>query len=289
MEMALSFNEIQFDLIDRNHQPWVRGTQIGYALGYQNPRQAIAKLYDSNAGEFTPSMTSMMKLPTEGGEQETRIFSLRGCHLLAMFARTPIAKAFRRWVLDVLDKLAQEESNQPSADASITPDQQCTLQTLVKVKVDAMPEDKRKSAYPQIWSRFNNLFRIARYAQLPQSRMSEAIAYLVKMEIVTAKPALAQRATEDDSNMDPAKYPLMPSNLPKFIQEVETGIRSLSSLCTRLELFCVPTGLTWAQLNHQKPLIDAVCANMHAARAASVASLNMLKSVKLICKGAKQG
>lgn len=34
----------------------------------------------------------------------TRIFSLRGCHLLAMFARTPVAKAFRKWVLDVIER-----------------------------------------------------------------------------------------------------------------------------------------------------------------------------------------
>ncbi|MGC6299300.1 hypothetical protein ACMXZB_12455, partial [Pasteurella multocida] len=37
------------------------------------------------------------------------IFSLRGCHLIAMFARTPIAKEFRKWVLDILDR----ETNQP--------------------------------------------------------------------------------------------------------------------------------------------------------------------------------
>lgn len=30
-----------------------------------------------------------------------RIFSLRGCHLLAMLARTAIAKQFRVWVLKV--------------------------------------------------------------------------------------------------------------------------------------------------------------------------------------------
>jgi prophage antirepressor-like protein len=37
--------------------------------------------------------------------QKTRIFSLRGAHLLAMFARTKVAKEFRRWVLDILDAL----------------------------------------------------------------------------------------------------------------------------------------------------------------------------------------
>ncbi|MGL5410310.1 MAG: P22AR C-terminal domain-containing protein, partial [Shewanella sp.] len=33
-----------------------------------------------------------------------RIFSLRGAHLIAMFSRTALAKEFRRWVLDVLDR-----------------------------------------------------------------------------------------------------------------------------------------------------------------------------------------
>jgi len=33
-----------------------------------------------------------------------RIFSLRGCHLIAMFSKTDIAKQFRKWVLDILDR-----------------------------------------------------------------------------------------------------------------------------------------------------------------------------------------
>jgi hypothetical protein len=48
-------------------------------------------------------MTAVVKLPTEGGEQETRIFSPRGCYALGMFARTRNAAEFRRWVLDVLE------------------------------------------------------------------------------------------------------------------------------------------------------------------------------------------
>lgn len=36
-----------------------------------------------------------------------RVFSLRGAHLIAMFARTPVAKEFRRWVLDILDRQAE--------------------------------------------------------------------------------------------------------------------------------------------------------------------------------------
>ena len=38
---------------------------------------------------------------------KVRVFSLRGAHLIAMFARTPVAKEFRRWVLDILDREVQ--------------------------------------------------------------------------------------------------------------------------------------------------------------------------------------
>lgn len=96
MSQALCFQSVEFDIIQQNQQPWVRGIQIGYALEYQNPAQAIAKLYDSHADEFTPSMTAVVILPSEGGPQETRIFSLRGCHLLAMFARTTVLDFFHK-------------------------------------------------------------------------------------------------------------------------------------------------------------------------------------------------
>lgn len=105
MSQSLCFNDVQFDVIPQNSQPWVRGYQIGTALGYgENADVSIRKLYTRHADEFTPAMTAVVTLPTEGGPQETRIFSLRGCHLLAMFARTPVAKAFRRWVLDVIEQ-----------------------------------------------------------------------------------------------------------------------------------------------------------------------------------------
>lgn len=109
MEMALTFNDVQFDVVDHDGQPWLRGYQIGRALGYEKPEVSIPQNYCRHADEFNDSMTALIKLPSEGGEQETRIFSPRGCHLLAMLARTPIAKAFRKWALDVLDHLGGKQ------------------------------------------------------------------------------------------------------------------------------------------------------------------------------------
>ncbi len=103
---ALTFRDTQFDVIDRNGQHWLRGYQVGTALGYSNqPDVAIRKIFDRHSDEFTDGMTALVDLQTAGGIQQTRIFSLRGAHLLGMFARTPVAAEFRKWVLDILDAL----------------------------------------------------------------------------------------------------------------------------------------------------------------------------------------
>ncbi|MBT9492864.1 MAG: Bro-N domain-containing protein [Paucibacter sp.] len=115
--VALTFQSTTFEIVDRDGQPWLRCPQIGDALGYaKRGGIAIDALYKRNAAEFTPSMTALVKVPTAGGEQETRIFSLRGAHLLGMFARTTRAAEFRHWVLNVLEGTAE-----PAPAALATP------------------------------------------------------------------------------------------------------------------------------------------------------------------------
>lgn len=131
---ALAFHGTTFDIIDRNSQPWLRVHQIGEALEYKNPDRSLTNLYNANAAEFTDSMTAVVKLPTAGGVQDVRIFSLRGAHLLGMFARTARAAEFRRWVLDVLDAQTQP--------ATITPAQQQHLKELVDLVVESGKQTK---------------------------------------------------------------------------------------------------------------------------------------------------
>lgn len=110
---ALTFNSTTFNVVDHNGQPWLRLFQIGSALGYKTPSMLV-RVYQQHAAEFTDSMTAVVRLPTAGGMQDVRIFSLRGAHLLGMFARTKVAAEFRRWVLDVLDTQTQ---NEPSGNS----------------------------------------------------------------------------------------------------------------------------------------------------------------------------
>lgn len=105
---TLSFHETELHVIDRDGQNWLTAGEIATALGYAD-RSAITRIFARNADEFTDRMTLAVKLTAKGfgngeSEKEVRIFSLRGAHLVAMFARTPRAKEFRRWVLDILDR-----------------------------------------------------------------------------------------------------------------------------------------------------------------------------------------
>lgn len=217
MEMALTFNDVTLTPITHQNSLWIRAAELARALGYGRENQ-VSRLYRSNADEFTPEMTQLIEIsdgPESGLSIRSRIFSLRGCHLLAMFARTPVAKAFRRWVLDVLEKYAAEQQSRsrplaedmvlPPADAPISPADQSILQALVRAKVEGISADKRgKGLFPQIWSRFNNHFRLGSYKQLPQCRMAEAVTYLMGLELPADRkeelpPPLPQDLSRDSS------------------------------------------------------------------------------------------
>lgn len=86
---------------------WLTSADIARALQYKNIK-SITNLYNQNSDEFTNGMTQVIESVTSGNyRKKVRVFSLRGAHLIAMFARTPVAKEFRRWVLDILDRELQ--------------------------------------------------------------------------------------------------------------------------------------------------------------------------------------
>ena len=219
MTQALTFNDVTLTPITHQNSLWIRAAELARALGYCDESK-VSRLYRRNAGEFTQDMTQLIEISAEaqngllGSAGRCRIFSLRGCHLLAMFARTPVAKAFRRWVLDVLEKYAAEQQSSrplaedmvlPPADAPITPADQSILQAIIRAKVEAIPADKRgKGLYPQIWSRFNNHFRLGSYKQLPQCRMAEAVTYPMGLKLPADRkeelpPPLPQDLSRDSS------------------------------------------------------------------------------------------
>lgn len=102
----LTFHNTNFSYMEMAGQIWLTASEVGEALGYSDDK-AIHRLYRKHADEFTVNMTGVVKVTTPGGVQDSRVFSLRGAHLMGMFSRTTVAKEFRRWVLDILDREVQ--------------------------------------------------------------------------------------------------------------------------------------------------------------------------------------
>ena len=116
MSNALAFRDVTFDVQSINNQIYISSAQLAAALGYAN-ENAVTKIYNRNSDEFTDEMTRLPNLgSTANLKAERRVFSLRGAHLVAMFSRTPVAKEFRKWVLDVLDKEINHHPKQSEFD-----------------------------------------------------------------------------------------------------------------------------------------------------------------------------
>ena len=246
---SLSFRDVNFDITDIHGQPWLRGLQVASALGYKNPAADIVNLYNRNADEFTDSMTQVIELPTAGGKQQVRVFSLRGCHLLGMLARTKVAKEFRRWVLDVLEK---EVSGSPSPKTTV--DDRTGLRQAVSALVGRHGIDYG-SAYNMVHQRFG----VAAIEDIPADKLNDAVQYVhtitlysgLNGEVLDKQPAPSAPVLDDALLLAFARLLLHAQDMRLFVNRYlpafqNLGIDGRGSLWS----FVHDTEPTFAEVRH---------------------------------------
>lgn len=106
MNNVVQFNSHNIDIITHSGQTWMAGSQIGKVLGYENAAKAVHNIYTAHKDEFENDMSCTLKTRVQGQLHKTRIFNREGAWLIGMFARTPKAAEFRKWVLKVLGAVA---------------------------------------------------------------------------------------------------------------------------------------------------------------------------------------
>lgn len=271
MTQALTFNDVTFSPVTHQNTLWIRAAELARALGYAR-EELVSRLYQRNSDEFTPDMTQVIEIVAEHqngvpgnlGAGRCRIFSLRGCHLLAMFARTPVAKAFRVWVLDVLDKLAEEEraKTEPVENPEqLSPAHRSELKGIVDAKLSTYPASVQGKARSEIWTRFNRHFRIAEYAQLPAERMAEARDYLIELEVKALKalpttpPALSPASEFAFRTEFPADMTTGRKDALRKIQSLMAGVGAARDV---VRLFCHPGGKSMRMTLDEKEIYDAL-------------------------------
>lgn len=112
----LTFDGRKMRVIERNGQAWLTAADIAAALGYSRSDK-VSRIYQMHSAEFRSSMTMLVETPVSGFSgitAEARLFSLRGAHLIGMFARTKKGVEFRQWVLDQLEALEAQAIPQRS-------------------------------------------------------------------------------------------------------------------------------------------------------------------------------
>lgn len=307
MSHSLCFNDFTFSPITRGNQPWIRATELARALGYGRENQ-VSRLYRNNADEFTPDMTQLVEItaqPQNGAEGRARIFSLRGCHLLAMFARTPVAKAFRKWVLDVIEQYGDRVPvEQPVTlnDELISAAERAELKLIVDAKLSTYPAAVQGKARAEIWAKHNRHFRIAEYSQLPARLMPEAREFLLSVRvrainaIPTAESAIPYPSLTTSSVYADRMKALdrleeewiefageTRSRLHRFVNELlrvkeSTYPELLNRVCSRQNISKDPLlGILQSNSYNAQTWIDAGISEMRAAiRAAKTANRLML-------------
>ncbi|RSB53659.1 BRO-N domain-containing protein [Acinetobacter soli] len=184
---SLTFNAIELHPIQQNDtQIWITSTELARTLGYKQ-ENAVSKIFNRKADEFTNKMTQVIEnpqLPNLG----MRIFSLRGAYLIAMFAKTAVAKEFRKWVLDILDREVQQPKQHHLETRIKINNRQITE---LKAIVDRRCEGSVKKR-TEMWHRHHQHFKVSSYKDLLAIHFQDAVNFLETMKL---------RSTEEEANI----------------------------------------------------------------------------------------
>lgn len=94
MNKISTFNNPEFGAVRTttiNDEPYFVGKDVAIALGYSNPRDALAKRVDDED-------KGVAKRDTLGGTQELTVINESGLYSLILSSKLPTAKKFKRWI-----------------------------------------------------------------------------------------------------------------------------------------------------------------------------------------------
>ena len=88
LAMSFSFETVEVRTMLINKEPWFVGVDVALALGYSNPRDALAKHVD-------PEDKGVAKCDTPGGLQEMTVINEPGVYSLILQSKTETAKPIK--------------------------------------------------------------------------------------------------------------------------------------------------------------------------------------------------
>ena len=225
---ALTFNNTALNPVSQSDgQIWLTSADLAKALGYVDAK-SVNRILSRNKDEFTNNMTQIVEgvnlttsSKTKGLTTTTRIFSLRGCHLLAMFSRTKVAKDFRRWVLDILDN-----------EVGVSTVEHEDLPSTVKdrnglVKAARMAQSRLGIGYDEVFNLIHHRFNISRIGELTVNQVGEATEYIQRLVLdQIAEPYRKSDHAQISDDTSPAIY----GNVKPMIENTGEGTKFVGTI-----------------------------------------------------------
>lgn len=224
--------------VDQNGEPWFVGKDVAAALGYSNPRDAIAKHVDEQD-------KGVAICDTPGGKQPMPIINESGLYSLIFGSKLEGAVRFKRWVtsevlptlrktgsymmpklskemqaLFMLDTRTQRQEERLTAlENTMTVDynQQRVLRKAISRAVIGALGGEDTPAYidnhvrSKVYSECNHdvqdWFRVNSVGNIPRKRFDEAVEYIQRWKPSTNTVMLIQQTNDQTSLFDRACAP----------------------------------------------------------------------------------
>lgn len=105
------FGDVVCDFFENEqNEIFMSSEQLGNALEYKEARKAIGKLVERNPELEEEEFSSIVKLTTEAGIREMRIFTEDGIYEIVSLSKQPKASDFRKWVRGVIKSIRKTGS-----------------------------------------------------------------------------------------------------------------------------------------------------------------------------------
>ena len=227
---TLTFNNVELKTINHNNQIWMTAVELAKALGYAES-DSVTRIYNRNKDEFSSSMTTVLldgqidrPVDFSGIQRKIRYFSLRGCHLISMFAKTVVAKCFRAWVLDILDKEVNSKSTVPFPAPEPEPLHPPLMLPDMKRHIDYLigaSALKSKTTRMMIRKQLNRHFNVKTWELIPMDYYPKLCNFFGEQPKFSPPQEARQMVTIPADEYDTLKhYALVPADLIETVHDM---------------------------------------------------------------------
>ena len=172
--LSFCFESTQVRTLGDSFNPLFVALDICKALGFTNPRKAVADHVDPedlSKEEITDSLNR---------KQLVNCVNESGMYALIFGSKLPSAKRFKKWVTsEVLPSIRKNGSYSVNQPQTVTPAQQLLIRQCVAER--ARNDSK---GYRDIYRAIHNRFQIARYDQLPQTELNECLKFIQEVDVI---------------------------------------------------------------------------------------------------------